>query len=315
MSYSLNKLYKAVETSKQSVHQAKQRQFAFDKELEELVKLANQIKKVHPGCGVEKMYYTLKPKFMGRDKFCEIFISLGYGVQLMRNYRKTTIRGVISYPNLIEGMQITRPYQVLQSDITYFYLNERFYYLIFIVDVYTRIILGYRVSDHMRKEANLKALQMGLKSAGADLRDSIHHSDRGAQYSSLTYTDELRKNGMHVSMGEYATDNAYAERVNGTIKNEYLKKWEIKGFNDLKRKTKNAVEHYNQYRKHRAFKMEHSPNEFKENLLTLNAQDRPKVIIYTEGRKNFQGASSPLEVCPRKEPQAHNCPWDYKMNV
>ncbi|WP_296620261.1 IS3 family transposase [Marivirga sp.] len=308
MSYSLNKLYSAVGTSKQSVQQAKKRQLAFDKELESLVILADQIKKAHPGCGVEKMYYTLKPKFMGRDKFCEIFISLGYGVKPVRNYRKTTIRGVLSYPNLIEGMQITQPYQVLQSDITYFYLKDRFYYLIFIIDVYTRVILGYRVSDHMRKEANLKALKMALRATNTDMTDTIHHSDKGAQYSSLPYTNELKRNGMHVSMGDYATDNAYAERVNGTIKNEYLKKWAIKSFGDLKRKTKTAVNHYNQHRKHRAFKMKFSPIEFSENLLNLNAQDRPKVIIYTEGRKNFKEASSLFEVCPRKEPQAHNCP-------
>lgn len=90
--------------SKQAVHQSKIRQEDFDKELEMLVKQADILKKEHPGCGVEKMYYTLRPERMGRDKFCELFLSLGYGVKSVKNYCKTTIPDHINYPNLIEGM-------------------------------------------------------------------------------------------------------------------------------------------------------------------------------------------------------------------
>jgi hypothetical protein len=282
MNLSLNQLYQIVGVSKQSVQQAKKRQRAFDKELALLVKQADEIKKVHPGCGVEKMYYTLKPRCMGRDKFCEVFMSLGYGVKPMKNYRRTTIRGNISYPNLIEGMEVTRPYQVIQSDITYFYLQERFYYIVFIIDVYTRMIIGYQVSNHLKATANLDALKMALGRSGVNLSGCIHHSDKGAQYSSHAYTNKLKTNGMQISMGLYATDNAYAERINGTIKNEYLSKWKITDFNDLKRKTTKAVEHYNRYRKHRAFNMKFSPNEFHKNLVNLKAQERPKFFIYKE---------------------------------
>ena len=282
MNYSLNKLYQVVGVSKQSVQQAKKRQESFDKELFDLVKQADKIKMVHPGCGVEKMYYTLQPKFMGRDKFCEVFMSLGYGVKSMKNYRRTTIQGNISYPNLIEGMEMNRPYQVIQSDITYFYLNERFYYIVFIIDVYTRKIVGYQVSNHLKTTANLAALKMVLDRSKVSFSGCIHHSDKGAQYSSHAYTNKLRTKGIQISMGLYATDNAYAERINGTIKNEYLSKWQITDFNDLKRKTAKAVAHYNQHRKHRAFKMKYSPNEFNDNLVNLSDQERPKFFIYKE---------------------------------
>src|SRR5690554_2622251 len=110
MSYSLNALYRVVGVSKQSVHQAKQRQVRFDQELSQLVGLADQLKDEHPGCGVEKMYYTLAPATMGRDKFCELFLGLGYGVKPVTNYHKTTVRGKIIYPNLIEGMAVSRPF-------------------------------------------------------------------------------------------------------------------------------------------------------------------------------------------------------------
>lgn len=310
MSYSLNALYRELGVSKQSVHQARQRQALFDNELETLVKEADLLKSDHPGCGVEKMYYTLKPKTMGRDKFCEILLSLGYGVKKVKNHRRTTIPGHISYPNLIEGMEVTRPFQVIQSDITYFDLNGRFYYLVFIIDVYTREILGYHVSDNMRAESNLKALNMALKKMDFEKEGLILHSDRGSQYGSNLYTNRLKKKGIHISMGLIATDNAYAERVNGIIKNEYLKLWKINDEQDLKNKVKKAVNNYNQKRMHRGFDMKHSPVEFYQNWLTLNTQDRPKVIIYTEGKPNLTGASSPSEIYPRPEPQAHNCPME-----
>jgi transposase InsO family protein len=310
MSYSLNELYRTVGVSKQSVQQSLKRQKIFDREMAELVILADQLKKEHPGCGVEKMYYTLKPETMGRDKFCELFLSLGYGVKPAKNYHRTTFRGDLYYPNLIEGMAVRRPFQVIQSDITYFGLGQQHYYLVFIIDVYSRLIVGYAVNDHLRADANLKALKMALKKMEYQPWGLIHHSDKGSQYSSKSYTGLLERNHIHISMGDVAWENPFAERVNGIIKNEYLKKWVIKDFQDLKRKVEKAINHYNTKRKHRAFKMQFTPEEFMQKQVNLNAQERPTVTIYTEGRKNFKGASSPFEVCPREEPLAHNCPME-----
>jgi transposase InsO family protein len=310
MSYSLNELYRVVGVSKQAVQQAKLRQHRFDQELTELVDLADQLKKEHPGCGVEKMYYTLKPKWMGRDKFCEVFMSLGYGVRRVRNYTRTTIRGDLFYPNLIEGMTVTRPFQILQSDITYFRIGEKHCYLVFIIDVYTRLVVGYSVNDHLRVEANVKAMKMALKQVDFPKWGMIHHSDKGSQYSSKAYTKLLTDNGIHISMGDVAWENPYAERVNGIIKNEYLKKWRIPDLKTLKKKTAKAVQNYNHKRMHRAFDMKYTPMQFWNNLVHLSAQERPTVTIYTDGMKTNPGASSPRVGCPSKEPLAHNCPME-----
>lgn len=309
MSYSLNSLYRTLGVSKQAVHQARNRQRNFDLELTDLLNQVDLIREDHPGCGVEKLYQTLKPAFMGRDKFCDIFMELGYRVRQIKNYARTTVPGWFNYPNLIEGMIVTRPYQVLQSDITYFDVQGEFYYLVFIIDVYTRELLGYNTGDNMRAECNMKALKMALKKIpGTECRTMIHHSDRGSQYSSKGYTDLLKGKGIQVSMGKTAWDNAFAERINGTIKNEYLKLWDIPDFKTLKKKVKKAVQNYNQTRKHLAFDNKYSPLEFKKTLLNLVNQERPKVIIYADGNSKVKAASSRLDFKPRKEPQAHNCP-------
>lgn len=277
-------------------------------ELSDLIVQVDTIRVDHPGCGVEKMYDTLRPKLLGRDKFCEIFMGLGYGVKKIRNYHRTTVPTHIKYPNFIEGMTVSRPNQVIQSDITYYELNGRHYYMIFIIDVYTREILAHSTNNNMRAGANVKTLKMALKKMTYSPWDVIHHSDRGAQYASKEYTDLLKSNFINISMGLKAQDNAYAERVNGTIKNEYLKRWDIKDENDLEKKVNKAVKNYNEFRKHMAFENEYSPLEFKNTLLDLSTQKRPKVIIYAEENCKIKATTSRHDFDPKKEPQAHNCP-------
>lgn len=281
----------------------------FQTELSDLVEQVDLIREDHPGCGVEKMYYTLQPKYLGRDKFCEIFMDLGYRVRQIKNYVRTTIPSHINYPNLIQGMEVYRPFQVVQSDITYYHLNGKHYYIVFIIDVYTREIIGYKVGDNMRTELNLQALTMALKCAKDNGYDvNIHHSDRGGQYGSNLYTNLLKDTNIQISMGLTAMDNAYAERINGTIKNEYLKRWNIQTFQDLKKCLDKAVMNYNTKRKHKAFDNKHTPKDFKKSLLNLNTQERPRMIIYAEGNKKLKEASSLNKFYPREEPQNHNCP-------
>lgn len=295
-------------SSRQAVSQSRKRQALFDAELNALIPLADLLKDEHPGCGVEKMYYTLQPKFMGRDKFCEIFLSLGYGVKRVKNYSRTTISCDLCYPNLIEGMVVTRPYQVIQSDITYFELGGKFYYLTFIIDVYTRVILGCEMSLDLRAEANLRAMKRALKNMKFEAHEVIHHSDRGSQYTSKAYTSLLKGNDIDVSMGLYAFENPFAERINGIIKNEYLRRWKISNEQNLRAALKKAVDHYNNKRLHRGHGMKYTPQQFLENYLNLNTQKRPTVKIYTDGKEKPKGTSSPNWFYPEEDPRAHFCP-------
>ncbi len=255
----LNDLYRVLGISKQSIDQYHKRQQIFDSKFSDLLIAVDELRAEHPGCGVEKMYYTLNPDFIGRDRFVEALMQIGYRTRRIKNYHRTTIPAWYKYPNLIEGMVVKQKNTVWQSDITYFDINGTFYYIVFIIDVFTRQIVGYAVSDHLRAEANLRALKMAIKNHGAP---RIHHSDRGSQYIDKSYTKWLTDHNTNISMGLQAQDNAYAERINGTIKNEYLKHWNIKTFNELKRKVNNAVLHYNSKRIHDSLPARISPNEY-----------------------------------------------------
>ena len=72
----MNQLYKVVGVSKQAVQQYAKRQLMFDQKVSNLLLEAQDLRRVHPGCGVEKMYNTLKPDFIGRDRFIDLFMEL-----------------------------------------------------------------------------------------------------------------------------------------------------------------------------------------------------------------------------------------------
>ena len=206
-----------------------------------------ELRKEHPGCGLEKMYYSLKPEFLGRDRFIELFMELGFRLKKRINYKRTTYSVASKYKNLIKGMVIDSPSIVWQTDITYYDVNNKFYYAVFIIDVYTKIIVGYEVSDNMRATANIQAMKMALEEYKAP---RIHHSDRGGQYIYGEYISLLKDNKCKISMSKSSQDNAYAERINRTIKEEYLDYWKPSDFKTLKQQTKKAVENYNSKRIH-----------------------------------------------------------------
>jgi len=276
MSYSLNQLYTTVGITKQAVHQYAIRQHIFDKKISQLVLEADDLRKGFPGCGVEKMYDILNPNFIGRDRFIETMMSLGYRLKVKKNYRKTTIASKIYYPNLIKGMKVNAPSVIWQSDITYIPINGKHYYAVFIIDVYTKKIVGYSISKNMRATANVNALKMALKTNKAP---TIHHSDRGSQYTYKCYIDMLEKQGTKISMALSGQDNAYAERINRTIKNDYIELWKPKNFEQLKLKIKQAVNNYNTVRTHNNIDKK-TPMEFEQQFSLLASQQRKTITIF-----------------------------------
>jgi putative transposase len=224
------------------------------------------------------MYYMIKPCFMGRDKFIEVMMELGFRLKYRRNYRRTTYAGKVVYPNLIKGMTVSSPSTIWQSDITYLPVGDKVYYAVFIIDVYSKKIVGYKVSDSMRARANYEALAMALSVNPAPM---IHHSDRGSQYSSIEYTRALQDNGCKISMGLTAQDNAYAERINGTIKDEYLDHWKPSSYEQLKQLVRKAVNNYNHCRSHNHLGRL-NPIVFETKWYTDPGFERPTITIFDD---------------------------------
>lgn len=124
----------------------------------------------------------------------------------------------------------TRPNEPWVVDFTYVATFAGFVYVAFAIDVFSRMIVGWRAASSMKTDLPLDALDMALWSrsrAGRDVTGLVHHSDAGSQYTSIRYTDRLIEAGLHASIGTVGDsyDNALAESVNGLYKAE-LVYWE-----------------------------------------------------------------------------------------
>ena len=157
------------------------------------------------------------------------------------------------YPNLIRGMQIVRPNQLWVSDITYFPIERGFLYISLVTDAYSHRIMGYAIADNLEAFNSLLALEMALHQIGkAEGEWLIHHSDRGIQYCCTSYVRLLKNNKIQISMTEKGDplENAVAERINRTIKEELLDHLSVSSLNEAITELQNAVFIYNYERPH-----------------------------------------------------------------
>lgn len=117
-----------------------------------------------------------------------------------------------------------RPNQLWVSDFTYVSTWQGWLYVAFVIDVYARRIVGWRVSRTMQTDFVLDALEQALFDRQPDTNDLIHHSDRGSQYVSIRYTERLDQAGIKPSVGSKGDsyDNALAETINGLYKAELI---------------------------------------------------------------------------------------------
>lgn len=296
----MSQLYGMLGISKQAVHQHQERRRTVADRSSDLFREVDRVRRLHPGCGMRKLYETVRPEGIGRDRCIDLLIAGGYRLKRKHRREVTTVAGPKRFPNIIEGMAVSRPNQVWQSDTTYFPLgNGGFGYLTFILDVYSREVKGYEVADTLRSAVNERLLSRTIREQGC-LEGLIHHSDRGSQYGSNAYLELQRKHGILTSMGVVAQDNAYAERINGIIKNEYLIYWDIRTLKELRICTQKAVRHYNSQRRHSSIG-QMSPQEFLQKWLTSEPSQRPEETVYAEGRKRAGAlgpSSFPRQDCP-----------------
>ena len=143
-----------------------------------------------------------------------------------RRYKKTTIpdESADRPLDLVErNFTADRPNQLWVADITYVPTWAGFAYVAFVTDVFSRKIVGWRVSNSLRSDLALDSLEQALH-ARRDLDGLVHHSDRGGQYLCIRYSERLAEAGIEPSVGSVGDsyDNALAETINGLFKTEII---------------------------------------------------------------------------------------------
>ena len=205
---------------------------------------------------------------MGRDKFFDFLRENNLLIKTKRFRTKTTCsyHHFNRYDFVAKDLIPVRCNEICVSDITYIWLKEldTFCYLSLITDLYSRKIVGYCVHEDLSVKGCETALKMALKQRNDKSHSLIHHSDRGVQYCSHSYVKILTKNNIQISMTQTGDplENAVAERINKTIKEEFTDERQLSysSLEEAKREIKKNIEFCNEVRPHRSISM-FTPNE------------------------------------------------------
>ena len=180
--------------------------------------------------GARKIWKQLNREeiFVARCTVERLMKQLGIeGVRRGRKWRTTIPSALSDKPLDLVNRQFkaSHPNQLWVADITHVATWSGFVYVAFVIDVFSRYIVGWRVLKNMRTDLVLDALEHALWARGKP-RGVIHHSDRGSQYLSIRYSERLSEAGFNASVGSVGDsyDNALAETINGLYKAEVIRK-------------------------------------------------------------------------------------------
>ena len=231
------------------------------------------IRKLMARYGTEKLHLDIMPALkkenikMGRDKFLTFCREQHLLVPRTKRFHITTDSKHFFFksPNLIQNLVPMHAEQVFVSDITYIKLEQGYAYLALVTDLYSKKIMGYSMHHNMKVPMVKEALDMALKNSVYGYQKIIHHSDRGIQYCCPEYANYAEKKGMVLSTTEKYDpyENAVAERINGVLKYEFGLIRTIPDLRTAKQMIDQAVELYNNKRRHRSLGMI-TPNQAHE---------------------------------------------------
>jgi putative transposase len=175
------------------------------------------------------------------------------GVRRGKPRRTTTADAAAARPaDLVErNFSAARPNQLWVADLTYVATWSGFVYVAFIIDAFSRFLVGWQASRSLRTDLALDALEMAIWARRGDLEGLVHHSDRGSQYLAIRYTERLAEAGAVTSVGSRGDsyDNALAETIIGLYKTELIRRrgpW--KGMDDVEYATLEWVDWFNHRR-------------------------------------------------------------------
>jgi putative transposase len=197
-----------------------------------------QIRKVHAAnygvYGARKVWLALNREGIGvaRCTVERLMAELGLTGAIRGKARKTTIADpTAARPADLVQRQFAppAPNRLWVADLTYVSTWSGFAYVAFVIDAYARRILGWRVASTMATSMVLDAIEQAIwtrqQDGVLDLKDVVHHTDRGSQYTSIRYSERLAEAGIQPSVGAVGSsyDNALAETINGLYKTELIK--------------------------------------------------------------------------------------------
>jgi putative transposase len=210
--------------------------------------------------GIEKVWLQLNREGtrVGRDRVARLMDELDFEDIVRGKRKRTTFPAELSQRpgDLVErNFSAAAPNRLWVADLTYVNTWAGFVYVAFVTDVFSRFVVGWRVSNSLHADLALDALVMAIwRRQRQDLTSLIHHSDRGGQYLSIRYAERLAEAGAVPSVGSRGDsyDNALAESVNGLYKAEVIHRRSWRSLQQVELAPAEWMHWWNQRRLHSA---------------------------------------------------------------
>ncbi|WP_321160097.1 MULTISPECIES: IS3 family transposase [unclassified Synechocystis] len=220
--------------------------------------------------GSRKMTAYLREQgyFVNRKRVIKLMHKLG--LQTIYQKKRTSVSNPenLVYPYLIRKLEINRANQVWCTDITYLPIGKGYYYLVVIMDWYSRRVLSWRISNTMDVKFCCNALEEALEKYG---KPEIFNSDQGSQFTSKEFTQILLQAEVKISMDGRGRcfDNIFIERLWRSLKYELIYIYEFEDGRHLNQEIKNWINWYNYERFHQALDYQTPYFVYQQNLSTL----------------------------------------------
>lgn len=261
-------------------------------QIKAVISFVKKIRYTQDKIGMRKLFMMFKTEqnqyVIGRDRFMNICKThrLTHHLTVKKRYKSADIKGEklagIAENLVPKGLLTLRPNVIWCSDITYLKAGGKHAYLSLVIDYHSRKIIGWQVSESMKTEEVLKALDKAILQV-ENPQKIIHHSDRGSQYRSEKYRNRLRLYGMTPSQtdGGKPYQNARVERINGILKHEFGLVKNFENIHVLRGAVAEAIYIYNTQRLHTSLGYL-TPNIVHSNdNITLNHQQNLSTLFRT----------------------------------
>lgn len=277
----MERLFSLIGRTRQNFHKSLAVLQQKEEQSAQIIRAVQDYRINHPKMGSRTLFHSLCNSGIkipvGISAFEKLLSEKGLTVKRLRQFVPKTSdgKGDRSFPNLANGLILNGINQLIVADITYIWVDARWYYLFILKDVYSQRLISLLPSQNMKAHNAIKTLKelVNLREKPV-LKGCVHHSDNGSQYDSGVFLQNISDLEMQVSRAKSCKQNGSCEQMNHIIKNMYLRHYGLQNFDDLVRACKKVKRLMNEERTIEQLG-NRTVEQFENHIKTLYPEDRP----------------------------------------
>jgi len=284
--YSMGRLFRLIGKTRQNFHKSLATLARKQEQEAQIIEEVRRCRIDHPEMGSRMLFHFIRNTGfempIGISAFEKLLSKEGLTVRRKKKFVPQTSdgKGERTFPNLADGLVLNGINQLVVADITYFWIDPRWYYLFILKDVYSQRLVSLIPCKNMRAINAIDTLrELRCLRGKPALKGCIHHSDNGSQYDSADFKKYLLSLEMKISRAKSCSQNGSCEQMHHIIKNMYLRHYGLRNFEDLVQASKKVKRLMNEQRIIEQLE-NRTVEQFESHIKMLPLEDRPIKELY-----------------------------------